>query len=108
MKAQSTFSLKDQLFNAEKVDYLATRIEAVYPEFPGEAFRTSVTAAFPALELKQRIAHITGTLRTCLPDRYRAALAILLEALPPELDPGRKDDDFGDFIFAPLALFVAT
>jgi 3-methyladenine DNA glycosylase AlkC len=108
MKAQSTFSLKDQLFNAEKVDYLATLLEGVFPDFGGEAFRASVLSAFPVLELKERIAHITATLHTCLPPRYRDALAIILEALPPELDPNRTDDDYGDFIFAPFSLFVAT
>jgi 3-methyladenine DNA glycosylase AlkC len=107
MKAQSTFSLKDQLFNAEKVDYLATLLERVHASFPGRVFRSSVTSAFPELELKQRIVHITATLHACLPPRYLDALAIILEALPPELDPARTDDDYGDFIFAPLSLFVA-
>lgn len=107
MKAQSTFSLKDQLFNARTVDYLASRIERVHPAFPGDVFRASVTSAFPSLELKQRIAHITTTLHACLPSAYREALAILLEALPPELDPHKTDDDFGEFILAPLSLFVA-
>jgi 3-methyladenine DNA glycosylase AlkC len=108
MKAQSTFSLKDQLFNAAKVDYLAALIEAVHPAFPGAAFRASVTSAFPSLELKERIAHIAATLHASLPSGYRDALAIILAALPPELDPHRADDDFGDFILAPLSLFVAT
>jgi 3-methyladenine DNA glycosylase AlkC len=108
MKAQTTFSLKDQLINADKVDYLASLIEGAYPAFRSQTFRTSATSAFPALELKERIAHITATLRTCLPPNYRDALAILLDALPPDLDTTRTDGDYGDFIFAPLSLFVAT
>jgi 3-methyladenine DNA glycosylase AlkC len=108
MKAQTTFSLKDHLFNADRVDYLATLFERVDADFPGQNFRTGVLAAFPALELKARISHITATLHASLPPGYRAALAIILDALPPELDTTKTDDDYGDFIFAPLSLFVAT
>jgi 3-methyladenine DNA glycosylase AlkC len=107
MKAQSTFSLKDQLFSPAKVDYLATLIEAVHPGFPGAAFRNEAVSALPALELKERIAHIANLLYAHLPVRYTESVAIILEALPPELDPTRTDDDFGDFIFAPFAQFVA-
>jgi 3-methyladenine DNA glycosylase AlkC len=107
MKAQTTFSLKDQLFNAEKVAYLTALIEGPYPDFPAEAFAKSVISAFPALELKERVAHMAATLRACLPDGYPDALAVILEALPPELDPDRTDNDFGDFIIAPFSLFVA-
>jgi 3-methyladenine DNA glycosylase AlkC len=108
LKAQTTFSLKDQLFNKEKVHYLATLIEAVYPDFAKARFCRSVLSALPALELKERIAHITESLHRHLPPVYRDALAILLQALPPELDPTRTDDDFGDFIIAPFSLYVAT
>jgi 3-methyladenine DNA glycosylase AlkC len=107
MKAQSTFSLKDQLFNATTVASLTTRLKAVHPAFPADAFQASVMAAFPALELKARISHISAVLRDCLPPRYLDALAIILEALPPPLDPDRTDGDYGDFIIAPLSLFVA-
>ena len=43
------FSLKDQLFNAESVGWLAGR----FPFGPG--FAEAVLARFPELELKQRI-----------------------------------------------------
>ncbi|MEM9266968.1 MAG: DNA alkylation repair protein [Cyanobacteria bacterium P01_F01_bin.13] len=108
MKAKSSFSLKDQLFNPEKVDYLGTLISQVYANFPQQAFYQDVVSAFPDLELKERIAHITACLHKHLPGDYPEVLAIILNALPPELDPNKTDDDFGDFIFAPLSLFVAT
>ena len=108
MKAKSSFSLKDQLFNSDKVEYLGGLISQVYPGFDQAAFQSDVVEAFPALELKQRIAHISGCLHQYLPDAYPAALEIILNSLPPELDPTKTDDDFGDFIFAPLSLFVAT
>ena len=108
MKAETTFSLKDQLFNPEKVAYLADLIQAVHPEFAHDAFCEDVTAVFPTLELKQRIDHISTMLHQHLPPDYPAALDILLRALPPELDPNKTDDDFGDFIISPLSHFVAT
>ena len=108
MKAQSTFSLKDQLFNAEKVSYLANLIAQVDSNFQVSAFESDVVQAFPQLELKERIAHITACLHRYLPQDYPAAIAILLAALPPPLDPSKSDYDFGDFIFAPLSLFAAT
>jgi 3-methyladenine DNA glycosylase AlkC len=107
MKAQSTFSLKDRLFNAEKLEGLAALLASAHPAFPRDAFLQTVLSALPSLQLKQRIAHITATLRACLPDDYREALAIILAALPPELDPQRSDDDYCDFIIAPFSLFVA-
>ncbi|MEO1182201.1 MAG: DNA alkylation repair protein [Cyanobacteria bacterium J06636_28] len=108
MKAKPSFSLKDQLFNPEKVDYLGTLIAQAWPDFAQDTFHQNVVTVFPTLELKERIAHITDCLYTHLPEDYREALAIILRALPPELDPDKTDDDFGDFIFAPLSLFVAT
>lgn len=108
MKATSTFSLKDQLFNPEKVAYLAGLVKQAYPDFKSEAFQQTVVAAFPELELKARITHITTCLHEYLPADYETALDIILRALPPALDPTKTDDDFGDFIFSPHSLFVAT
>jgi len=108
MKAKSSFSLKDQLFNAEKVEYLTELIVEAFADFDQQAFQRDVVQAFPVLELKERIAHISSCLHQYLPDDYSAALAIILEALPAPLDPSKTDDDFGDFIFSPLSLFVAT
>ncbi len=107
MKAKSTFSLKDQLFNAAKVAYLAELLVAAAPDFPAAQFQQEVVDAFPQLELKERIAHIAARLHAHLPADYLSALAILLRALPERLDPTKTDDDFGDFIFAPLGHFVA-
>lgn len=108
MKAKSTFSLKDQLFNAEKIAYVSDLISAAYPAFAADAFQKDVVSAFPNLELKERIAHISHNFHAYLPDSFPKALDVLLAALPPELDPTKTDDDFGDFIFSPFSLFVAT
>ena len=95
------YSLKDQLFNAQKVGYLAGLFRAVDPGFdPG--FEARVLARFPELELKQRIAWIAECLTPALPQDFPTAAALIEAALPPPLDPDRTDDDFGTFIFAPL------
>lgn len=95
------FSLKDQLFNAEKVAYLAGLFRQVDPGFD-PAFEDRVTARFPELELKERINWIAKALSQALPGDFTAVASCVQAALPPPLDPSLSDDDFGDFIFAPL------
>lgn len=108
MKAETTFSLKDQLFNPDRVAYLTDLILSAYPSFSGDAFQEDVVSKFPELELKQRVEHISTMLHKYLPDAYPEALQILVDALPPKLDPTLKDNDFGQFILGPLSTFVAT
>ena len=100
------FSLNDALFNPEKVEKLTQEIKHVYPAFKDQAFQAEVLAAFDTLKLKERITHIATTLHTYLPTNYHDSIQVILDALPPELDPLLKDDDFGDFIYAPYGEFV--
>ena len=102
------FSLKDHLFNQEKVELMSTRLKKVYKKFPKSSFDEQVLSAFPELELKQRIAHISSCLNETIDKDYPAAVDILLRSLPPELDPTKSDDDFGDYIWAPYSHYVAT
>lgn len=104
----SGFSLKDQLFNRDKVRYLAGLFSAAEPGFDADSFEEQVMAELPALELKQRMTLIAEVLARHLPEALPEAAPVLLKALPPPLDPGKTDDDFGDFIFAPLGEYVAT
>ncbi len=101
------FSLKDHLFNKTKVQKIAREIKNVYLEFEDKNFISKVVKQFPELELKERIAWIRQCLREFLPQDYRQAVKILLKALPPELDPKKTDNDFGEFIYAPYNDFVA-
>ncbi len=101
------FSLKDALYNSEKVQKIATEIKAVYPDFQQEVFEKDVLDPFPDLELKERMYHIRDMLTLYLPTDYREATYILLEALPEALDNTKSDDDFGDFIYAPYSEFVS-
>lgn len=102
------FSLKDALFNAEKVQMLAKEIQTVYPEFKEHDFSEEVLAAFPKLELKARISHISEMLFKYLPSAYEEAAEIIENALPAALDENKEDDDFGDFIYSPYAEYVET
>lgn len=102
------FSLKDDLFNAQKVEKIALEIQNVYTGFNIDAFKKDVVGAFPELELKERIYHIRDMLKKYLPENYVMATNILLNALPSQLDPEKSDDDFGDFIYAPYSDYVAT
>ncbi|AHD01296.1 hypothetical protein [Leisingera methylohalidivorans] len=104
----SGYSLKDQLFNRDKVRYLAGLFSAAEPGFDASAFESQVMAELPALELKQRMTLIAQVLAGHLPKALPEAAPVLLRALPPPLDPRKTDDDFGDFIFAPLGEYVAA
>ncbi len=101
----SGFSLKDQLFNEDKVRYLAGLFGSTIDE---ERFISEVMVKLPALELKARIEHISEVLAAHLPDDFSAAIEVMLVALPAPLDPSLSDDDFGEFIHAPLGAYVAS
>ncbi|MEY8842905.1 hypothetical protein AB9K41_28055, partial [Cribrihabitans sp. XS_ASV171] len=99
--------LKDQLFNAEKVQGLAVRFAAADPGFDASGFEAVVMARLPELELKARIAWIATCLGRALPGPLERVGPVILRALPPPCDPTRSDGDFGDFIYAPLGEWVA-
>ncbi len=103
----SGFSLKDQLFNRQRVMYLAERFETTDSTFNAKQFVAEVMKDFSALELKQRIARIAQTLEKYLDPNFPTACDQIIAALPAPLDPTRSDDDFGEFIFAPLGEYVA-
>jgi 3-methyladenine DNA glycosylase AlkC len=104
----SGFSLKDQLFNAEKTRYLAGLFAGADAGFDAEGFEAQVMARLPELELKERISWIAEVLAGLLPADLPEAAPVILRALPAPLDPSKTDDDFGDFIFAPLGELVAA
>jgi 3-methyladenine DNA glycosylase AlkC len=101
------FSLKDQLFNKEKVRYLAGLFDDADPRFDGAGFEADVMARLTEFELKERINWIADCLENHLPGPLPDTAPILRAALPPPLDPSLADDDFGYFIFSPLGEFVA-
>jgi len=107
VKAEPTFSLKDQLFNKAKLQMIAGEISAIYPEFKSKKFIAAVTKKFPELELMERLYWIRDCLHDFLPKGYRNAVGVLVESLPPVLDVNNTDDDYGDFIYGPYGAFIA-
>jgi 3-methyladenine DNA glycosylase AlkC len=100
------FSLKDHLFNQERVQYLAGLFSAADAGFDAAGFVKHTMKQLEQFELKARIVHIATVLERFLPSDFRAAARQIVDALPEPLDPHRTDDDFGDFIFAPLGEYV--
>ncbi|WGI23418.1 DNA alkylation repair protein [Amylibacter sp. IMCC11727] len=104
--AEERYSLKDALFNAEKVAYLGQQFGAADARFDAAGFERDVMAEMLPLELKARMDLIARVLAQYLPDDFHAAADVIEAALPEPLDPTKTDDDFGDFIFGPLGTFV--
>ncbi|KUF11884.1 hypothetical protein [Pseudoponticoccus marisrubri] len=92
-------SLADQLFNAETVGDLA-REHAVLPGFDPEAFLRAVMAGLPGRPLLARLDWIADCLEPYLPQAFSEMAEALEAAMPPPLDPARRDGDFGRFIHA--------
>ncbi len=107
IKAEPSFSLADQLFNAESVATLAEALARSWRQFDPAAFAEASLAAFPDLELKARIRHMVEQLDAQLPADYDHSVDILEAALPAPLDPTLTDDDFGHFIWSVPAEWVA-
>lgn len=100
------FSLKDHLFNAERVSYLGGLLENGIPGFDRTGFESEVLDRLPDLELKQRIDMIARVLVSHLDADFEKAVRQIRASLPPPLDPTLADDDFGDFILIPLGKYV--
>ncbi len=102
------FSLKDQLFNERKLLLISDPLKMTFQDFDKKTFEKDVLEAFPNLELKQRMYHIRECLKKYLPDDFRKAAGIILSSLPEPLDENKSDNDFGEFIYAPYADFIAV
>lgn len=100
------FSLKDHLFNRERVSYLGGLLERGIPGFDRSSFESEVLGRLPPLELKQRIDMIAEVLVSFLDDDFAIAADQIRASLPPPLDPTLSDNDFGEFILIALGKFV--
>ena len=107
MTSNKGFSLKDQLFNLEKVRYFAGLFLAADPNFDAVGFEAEVMETMLDLELKARMNLISEVLDNYLPIEFSRAAKSIHAALPPPLDPLKTDDDFGLFIFGALGEYVA-
>jgi 3-methyladenine DNA glycosylase AlkC len=99
--------LKDVLFNKTKINLLACELTEAYPAFNKNLFIQDAISKFPQLELKARITWIAECLKNHLPNHYQTAITIIINALPSPSNPELSDGDFGDFIYAPYAEYIA-
>ena len=104
--ATERFSLKDHLFNAEKVSFLGGLLATGVPDFDRSRFETEVMRELSDLGLKERIALIARVLAGHLDWNFDVAATQIRASLPPPLDPTLTDDDFGDFIIAPFGKYI--
>ncbi len=77
--------LKDR-FDRETVDLLTNRFSRFHEEFDAAAFSGALLAAFPRLELKDRINLVADRLHDDLTDDYPSALSIVLEVADSGID----------------------
>ncbi len=94
------FLLKDHLFNAETVGQLAHEFAQGVPGFDAERFVTEALSGFPERELLARLEWLADCAEHQLAPDFPTMADQLEAAMPPELDPTLKDDDFGHFIHA--------
>ncbi|MGY3439575.1 MULTISPECIES: hypothetical protein [unclassified Marinovum] len=94
------FSLRDHLFNAESLGQLAGEFAAGVDGFDADRFLNAVLPQLPDLELMQRLEAIADGIEAQLAADFPTMAAQLYAAMPPALDAGKSDDDFGRFIHA--------
>ncbi|MEO0939663.1 MAG: DNA alkylation repair protein [Pseudomonadota bacterium] len=98
--AAPNFSLKDQLFNAETLGQLGREYAAGVPGFDGEGFAAQALSGVAARGLLECLDWFADCLESRLAPDFPVMADQLEAAMPPRLDPGLRDDDFGLFIHA--------
>ncbi len=93
------FSLADQLFNADTVGDLATEYAGL-AGFDAQRFQAEALGGFEGQTLLGRLDWIATCIEAQLPADFPKMAEALRAAMPPALDPGKTDDDFGRFIHA--------
>lgn len=106
-KAPPTFSLKDQLFNAESLGDLAGEYAATLSGFDRDGFLQAALAGIPERSLMECLDWFADCLEPYLASDFSIMADQLEAALPPRLDPGLRDDDFGRFIHAVPGVLAA-
>ena len=95
---QSSPALKE-IFNAERLQHIATEMTEVYPAFDAKAFLKRAKSGLAELSVMQRMARVSECLHAVLPLGYEASLEVL-RALAPRLNSG--------FVSMCLPHYVAT
>jgi len=84
MTEQSAPALKE-IFNAERLQHIATEMTAVYPAFDAKGFLKHAKAGLADLSVMQRMARVSESLHAVIPLDYPHTLK-LLYALAPRLN----------------------
>lgn len=92
------FSLKDHLFNADSLGDLAGEFAQAVPGFEAALFLDTVLPQLPDHELMARMEVIATGIEAQLSPEFPEMADQLTAAMPPPLDPDKRDDDFGRFI----------
>ena len=106
-KAPPTFSLKDQLFNADSLGDLADEYAAAVPGFDRDAFHAVALSGVADRTLVACLDWFADCLEPYLADDFPTMAAQLEAAMQPPLDPTLRDDDFGRFIHAVPGVLAA-
>lgn len=95
------------LLGSQAVEALAENISSVHPDFDGVRFRRLAIDGLDPLGILGRGQHLARALRSCLPERFEAAVKILLKSLTPAL---AETEDLGlaVFFYLPHVCFVAA
>lgn len=97
--ADQTSPALKEIFNAERLEHIATEVTAVYPEFNAKAFLKMANDGLAQLSIMQRMARVSECLHAVLPLSYEETLEVL-RALAPRLNSG--------FVSISLPHYVAT
>ena len=99
-KAAPTFSMKDQLFNAESLGDLADDFVGVVAGFDRAKFHANALSGIPERSLMECLDWFADCLEPYLAADFPTMADQLEAAMPARLDPTLRDDDFGRFIHA--------
>lgn len=99
-------TLKD-LLDREAIECLVHNVGRVHPSFNGASFRREAIRGLKPLGILQRGQHLARVLREHLPERYGAAVEVLIRSLGPPLD-GTGEFGLAPFFYLPHVCFVGT
>ncbi len=99
--------LKDQLFNAQTVEQLASEYSKALPDFDPLRFQREALSGFPERELMARMEWLADCISTQLSNDFNVLADELEAAMPPPLSSEKTDDDFGHFIHAIPGILAA-
>lgn len=96
-------SLADELIKRDTVAMLAAGFAGIVDP---QSLVDEVMADIEPLALMDRLRHIATLLERHLSPDFPTMAAQIEAALPAPLDPDKRDDDFGHFIFATLGIII--